>query len=333
MPGSAPIDPLSVILSGSSAQAKKLKAGVEQAAAPGHPVLIYGEPGAGKESVARLIHHLMEDKNRFLAFNIPDESEEDFEKLLSRHSHLGQKSVGNKNTLYLEGVSELSSTSQRRLSTFLRRFSKQSGPVPKVIAGSTQDLLVLAKFGAFSRDLYWQLNVLPISVPNLAHRRADIPTIFRKLLALEYQGVKPPMLTREALKALAAYAWPGNMRELQNVVVRLRAAGLDKRITRRAIKAALANPLTPESGLGRGQNLSSAIYKNLEKYFSAHEDRLPPAGLYDRILKEVERPLLSLALKATRGNQLKAADLLGLNRNTLRKKMKNLDIRSNDLKS
>ena len=82
-----------------------------------------------------------------------------------------------------------------------------------------------------------------------------------------------------------------------------------------------------------GQNLSSSIYRNLEKYFKAHDQRLPPDGLYNRILKEVERPLISLTLNATRGNQLKAAQLLGLNRNTLRKKLKNLDIDAKDLKT
>ncbi len=326
-------DPYEAILAGPSTQAKKLKAGIDQAAYSRHPVLIYGEAGAGKETVARLIHDRIENKNRFLFFDIGQESEEDFQKLLSRHSHLSQKATGNRNTLFLEEVNELSSVSQKRLNNFLRRLARQEGGIPKVIATSTQDLLTLAKYGAFSRDLFWQLNVLPITVPNLAHRRADIPVIFRRVLKAAYAPENPPVISKEGINVLTRYPWPGNMRELNSVVIRLKALRKEAKVARKNVQEALANPLTPESGLGRGQNLSSAIYRHLEKYFRAHETSLPPTGLYQRILNEVERPLLSLTLKATGGNQLKAAKLLDLNRNTLRKKLKNLDIRAKDLKS
>ncbi len=169
-------------------------------------------------------------------------------------------------------------------------------------------------------------------MPNLNHRKADIPVLFKKFLKISYAPEKSPLVSREGTKALVRYSWPGNLRELKSVAARFRAMDLEGRITRNAINKILANPLSTETGLGRGQNLSSAIYRNLEKYFKAHEGSLPPAGLYDKIVKEVERPLISLTLKATGGNQIKAAELLGLNRNTLRKKLKNLDIRPKDLK-
>lgn len=322
-----------VILSGPSAQARKLKIGVERAANTRSPVLIYGEPGAGKETIARLIHENLDDKGRFIPFYTFEESEEEFLALLKRHSNLGPKAKANTNTLFLDGVNELSSTAQRRLSIFLRELENRDGVFPKILSTSTQDILGLVKYGAFSRELYWLLNVQRLSLPNLQHRKSDIPVIFKKLLKAAFAPKRPPTPSREAIKALVSYGWPGNLRELKSVATRFYAMGLSRKITRRNVTGALANPLSTETGLGRGQNLSSAIYRNLEKYFKAHEGALPPAGLYERILREVERPLISLTLNATKGNQLKAADLLGLNRNTLRKKLKNLGIKAKDLKS
>lgn len=322
-----------VILSGSSAQARNLKTAVERAANSRSPVLIYGEPGAGKETVARLIHEKLAKKNRFITFYTFENSEEEFLALLKRHSNLGPKAKANSNSLFLDGVNELSTTAQRRLSIFLKKLENREGLLPKILSTSTQDILALVKYGAFSRELYWQLNVQRLSLPNLQHRKSDIPVIFNKLLKATYAPEKPPVPSPEATKALVRYNWPGNLRELKSLAIRFHAIGLKQKIIRKNVSKALANPLTTETGLGRGQNLSSAIYRNLEKYFKAHEGALPPAGLYERILGEVERPLISLTLNATRGNQLKAADLLGLNRNTLRKKMKNLGIKAKDLKS
>lgn len=322
-----------VILSGPSLQARKLKTAVNAASATRQPVLIYGEPGAGKETMARLIHENLPQKGRFLPCYISEQTGEEFLKVLADHSNLAKGSRKNLNTLFLDGVNDLSSEAQTRLSNFLKGLEQSDHPAPKIIVTTTQDLAGLEKYGAFSRDLYWRLNVIRLSLPNLRHRKADIPVIFNKVLKSVFEPGKPPAPSRPAVKALMNYAWPGNLREMINLAQRLKAQGAGGKLNRSTVMNLLANPLTAESGLGRGQNLSSAIYRNLEKYFRAHEGSLPPPGLYGRILQEVERPLISLTLNATGGNQIKAAELLGLNRNTLRKKLKNLGIKPKDLKT
>lgn len=333
MPGGSPQEIYEVILSGPSAYARKLKTDVERAAKNAHPVLIYGEPGTGKDAVAHLIHGAMKKGGAFVPFYIHDNRDEDLEKLLAQHGLRSPKARGNANTLFFEDIADLSWNEQRMLAAFLKGLTGAGDARPKVIASTTQDLEALVKYGAFSKELFWQINVQPLSLPNLQHRKADIPVMAKKLVRLAAGGGKAPTFSEVAMNGLVRYAWPGNLSELRSVIVRLGAAEGRSRITNKDVKGALTKPLGAETGLARGQNLSSAIYRNLEKYFKAHEGSLPPDGLYERILKEVERPLISLTLGATGGNQLKAAKLLGLNRNTLRKKLKNLDIRAKDLKT
>jgi two-component system nitrogen regulation response regulator GlnG len=126
---------------------------------------------------------------------------------------------------------------------------------------------------------------------------------------------------------LRRYRWPGNVRELENLIRRLAALHAEDVIRLDAVEAELAEP-GPAAGdrAETDDGLGPAVERHLSQYFAAHGDALPAAGLYDRVLREVERPLLTIALSATRGNQLKAARLLGLNRNTLRKKIRDLDI-------
>ena len=127
---------------------------------------------------------------------------------------------------------------------------------------------------------------------------------------------------------MLAYGWPGNVRELENLVRRVAALYSQEVIGLDAIAAELvetAPNVAAEAG-GTSEGLGVAAERHLRDYFSAHKGGLPPAGLYDRVLREIERPLIQLSLGATRGNQLKAAHLLGLNRNTLRKKIRDLDI-------
>ena len=131
------------------------------------------------------------------------------------------------------------------------------------------------------------------------------------------------------MERLKRYRWPGNVRELENLVRRLAALYSDEVIGIEAIEAELAEPSlsNPAAAPAEGDNLSAAVGNHLGRYFAAHGDGLPPAGLYQRILREIEAPLISLSLSATRGNQIKTAELLGLNRNTLRKKIRSLNIR------
>ena len=127
------------------------------------------------------------------------------------------------------------------------------------------------------------------------------------------------------MERLKAYRWPGNVRELENLVRRLAALYSEEVIGVEVIEAELADasPATPEPG---ADGLGSSVERHLRTYFSAHGDALPAPGLFDRVLREVEKPLIILTLEATRGNQIRAAEVLGLNRNTLRKKIRELNI-------
>jgi two-component system nitrogen regulation response regulator GlnG len=130
------------------------------------------------------------------------------------------------------------------------------------------------------------------------------------------------------MEKLKAYRWPGNVRELENLVKRLAALYSQEVIGPDVIDLELAEvaPSVETSMAPDNEGLSAGVERHLKDYFAAHKDGLPAAGLYDRVLREIERPLIGLTLVATRGNQIKAAQLLGLNRNTLRKKIRELDI-------
>ena len=142
-------------------------------------------------------------------------------------------------------------------------------------------------------------------------------------------GNSRKILDRGAIERLKQYHWPGNIRELENLIRRLTALYAEETVGRDAIDRELPEISQGNGALGLGNNsdgLASAVAEQLESYFNAHKDGVPPAGLYDRVLHEVERPLITMTLNATNGNQIKAAAVLGLNRNTLRKKIRLLDI-------
>jgi len=163
----------------------------------------------------------------------------------------------------------------------------------------------------------------------LRERSEDIPDLIRHFFALvEREGLPPKQIDQAALDRLKRHRWPGNVRELENLARRLAALYPQETITAAVIDAELSQPALAAPGESRGgdENLSNAVERYLARYFAGFDGDLPPPGLYHRILREVEGPLVSAALAATRGNQIRAADLLGVNRNTLRKKIRDLDI-------
>ena len=202
------------------------------------------------------------------------------------------------------------------------------------MAATHRDLRRLIQQGLFREDLFYRLNVVPIRLPPLRERLDDIPELANHYLrAATADGLPVKVLSPEAMARLKQHRWPGNVRELVNLTRRLSALYSEEMIGVEIIEAELADAIAVPSHDGNGANgaandgnLGDAVDRHLQALFSEHGDRLPPDGLYDRVISEVERPLLSLALGATRGNQLRAARLLGLNRNTLRKKIKDLDV-------
>src|SRR6202035_1510528 len=187
----------------------------------------------------------------------------------------------------------------------------------------------LIRQGLFREDLFYRLNVAPIRLPPLRERSADIPALFRHFATLAVrEGLPLKRLDDAAMERLRTFRWPGNVRELENLVRRLAALYSQEVIGLDAIEAELAEPASPDAdpSIPASEGLGTAAERHLRDYFAAHKGGLPPSGLYDRVLREIERPLIQLTLGATRGNQLRAAQLLGLNRNTLRKKIRELDI-------
>ena len=164
-------------------------------------------------------------------------------------------------------------------------------------------------------------------MPALRERREDIPELVSHFLSqCADEGLPWKSIDESALDRMQAYHWPGNVREMENLVRRLAALYSEETIGIQAIEAELAVEPPPEPTNRAGNGIGDAVEIHLRDYFAAHGNVMPPAGLYDRVLKEVERPLISQSLAATRGNQLRAAKLLGLNRNTLRKKIRELNI-------
>jgi two-component system nitrogen regulation response regulator GlnG len=305
-------------------------------------VLITGDSGTGKEIVARALHSFGQRKNgpfvvAALAAIPGDQIEAELFGLAAPAPRPGLFEQARDGTLLLDEVGDLSLEVQTRLLRVLQEGSFQrsgsNAPVPsqcRIIASTHHDLRELIREGRFREDLFYRLNVVPIRLPPLRERSEDIPDLARHFLRLAAEeGLPRKSISTDALDVLKKQLWPGNVRELENLMRRLAALSPDDIIAAQGVSAELAARPTSaiEQPGPRGRQLSASVEDHLRRYFDLHGDALPPDGLYDRILKEVELPLIALSLSATRGNQVRTAELLGINRNTLRKKIRDLDIR------
>lgn len=308
-------------------------------------VIISGESGTGKELVARALHSMGKRRDGpFVAVNMAAIPPELIESELFGHEkgaftgatarRAGRFEQARRGTLFLDEIGDMPIEAQTRLLRVLQdgAFTRVGGAEPiaadsRIIAATNQPLPGLVRAGRFRQDLYYRLNVVPLEVPPLRDRVDDIEALAGHFVAkAAAQGLPAKRIAPDALATLKAYDWPGNVRELENLIHRLCALTAEDVITEARMHEALAAlRATPEDG-GREDNLHEAVRRHLARYFAAHGQSLPPAGLHARVVREVERPLFELALDATRGNQLKAAEILGMNRNTLRKKMRELDL-------
>jgi two-component system nitrogen regulation response regulator GlnG len=201
---------------------------------------------------------------------------------------------------------------------------------PRIMATSQVDLSARMEAGAFRQDLFYRLGGVTLQVPALRERVDDIPLLADHFLARgEREMGSTRRLSAEARDLIRAYSWPGNVRQLENTLKRLLVTSAEPEISRAEVEAVLGSQpaLEPLRGGGEGEKLSASVARHLRRYFDLHGGALPPPGVYTRILREVEAPLIEIALDATAGNQARCADLLGINRNTLRKKITDLDIR------
>ena len=310
-------------------------------------VMISGESGTGKELVARALHDYGKRRaGSFVAINMAAIPRDLIESELFGHEKgaftgantrsAGRFEQAEGGTLFLDEIGDMPMEAQTRLLRVLQQgeYTTVGGRTPiksdvRIIAATNKDLRLLIQQGLFREDLFFRLNVVPLRLPPLRERTEDIPDLIRHFFTqAQREGLPPKQVDQPALDRLKRHRWPGNIRELENLARRLAALYPQETITGAVIEAELAQPALPiASDEPHGEdNLSGAVERHLADYFAGFEDGLPPAGLYHRILREIEYPLLTAALAATRGNQIRAADLLGLNRNTLRKKIRDLDI-------
>ena len=166
-------------------------------------------------------------------------------------------------------------------------------------------------------------------LPPLRDRAEDIAELARAfLLRAHREGLPAKTIDQGALDRLKAHPWPGNVRELENLIRRMCALYAEDVITARIVERELREE-TSRAASGEGPvSLSTLVERHLAADFASQPDGIPPRGLYDRVLEEVEAPLIRLTLAATRGNQIRAAEILGLNRNTLRKKIHDLGLQA-----
>ena len=309
-------------------------------------VMITGESGTGKELVARALHDYGKRKNGpFVAINMAAIPRDLIESELFGHEKgaftgantrsSGRFEQAEGGTLFLDEIGDMPMEAQTRLLRVLQQgeYTTVGGRTPiktdvRIVAATNKDLRILIQQGLFREDLFFRLNVVPLRLPPLRERPEDVPDLLRHFFAIaEREGLPGKQIDQAAQERLKKYSWPGNVRELENLARRLAALYPHDVITLAVIEAELTQPaVTQDMETGIPDNLSTAVERNLARYFAGFQDGLPPPGLYHRVLREVEYPLLTAALTATRGNQIRAADLLGVNRNTLRKKIRDLDI-------
>ena len=327
-------------------------------------VMITGKSGTGKELVARALHDYGKRKNGpFVAINMAAIPRDLIESELFGHEKgaftgaasrsIGRFEQAEGGTLFLDEIGDMPMEAQTRLLRVLQQgeYTTVGGRAPirtnvRIVAATNKDLRILIQQGLFREDLFFRLNVVPLRLPPLRERTEDVPDLVRHFFKLAAtQGLPLKHVDNGALERMKRHRWPGNIRELENLVRRLAALYPQETITEHLVETELGFDAAPATdyrpaampGLSPapaalsaepdGATLSMSVEHHLNTLFKAHGEQLPPAGLYHRVLREVEGPLISAALAATRGNQIKAAELLGLNRNTLRKKVRELDIR------
>ncbi|PQM62499.1 MAG: nitrogen regulation protein NR(I) [Rhodobacteraceae bacterium] len=310
-------------------------------------VLISGSSGTGKELVATALHEFGQRKEKpFVKVNIATVPEDLVEvELFGKEPSIdldvdvvGKFEQAEGGTIFLDEVSDLSLVAQSRLLSILQtgEFTRVGGHKTiktdvRILASTNQDLRELINEGNFREDLFYRLNVVPIKLPNLNQRIEDISDLVHHFLSLaETKGLGLKLIAPDAIELLKKQHWPGNVRELKNFVNRMVVLSKDQLISSTDIKEELKEKLSGFESSYKDDNkteqFSLVVENHLKRYFDLHGNNLPPPGLYDRVIKEIELPLIALSLASTRGNQLKASELLGINRNTLRKKIKGLDI-------
>ncbi|HLE08313.1 MAG TPA: sigma-54 dependent transcriptional regulator [Thermodesulfobacteriota bacterium] len=332
-----------IVFVGKSKAVEKIFKTVGRAAPQDVTVLIQGESGTGKELVARLLHtNSPRGEKAFVAVNSAAVPKELMESELFGHEkgsftgalemRKGKFEIADGGTLFLDEVGDMDEKLQAKLlravqeREFYRVGGKETVKVDvRIIAATNQDLEKAVEEKRFREDLYHRLNVVTINIAPLRERKEDIALLCGHFLEKfsEESGTEARSLSKDAVSELQNYPWPGNVRELENIL-------------RRAVILSPNIILTPEDiSLPKRKQKKESLEDMLEKKLEPFIEKTSGRGkeeLYDSIMPFMERPLIKLVLKKTGFNQVKAAELLGINRNTLRKKIKELKISKKDIK-
>ncbi len=311
-------------------------------------VMITGESGTGKELVARVLHDYGKRRSGpFVAVNMAAIPRELIESELFGHEKgaftgaqsraAGRFEQAEGGTLFLDEIGDMPLEAQTRLLRVLQEgeYTSVGGRTPiktnvRIVAATHRDLRNQIQQGLFREDLYYRLNVVPLRLPALRERLEDVGDLARHFLRhVARDGLSLKSIDAAAVERLKRYSWPGNVRELENLVRRLAALYSQDTLTVDIVDQELVDAAPPRSTdpEREAKTLSEMVERYLAGYFGGFGRDLPPPGLYDRIIRQVEAPLLTAALAATRGNQIKAAELLGVNRNTLRTRIRDLDLK------
>jgi two-component system nitrogen regulation response regulator GlnG len=305
-------------------------------------VMITGESGTGKELVARALHNFGKRRNGpFVAINMAAIPRDLIEAELFGHEKgaftgatarsSGRFEQAEGGTLFLDEIGDMPMDAQTRLLRVLQEgeYTMVGGRTAiksnvRIVAATHRDLGQMIRQGLFREDLYYRLNVVPIRLPPLRERVDDIGDLVQHFLrTAQRDGEAIKTISADAIRLMQNYSWPGNVRELENLVRRLSALYADEMISVEIVQSELNIADRQPIGIPAGPiDVSTAVETHVAQLLRDHEPNLPPAGLYQRVLDRVEAPLIAMALNACGGNQIKAADLLGLNRNTLRKKIR-----------
>ena len=309
-------------------------------------VMINGESGAGKELVARALHDYgRRRQGPFVAINMAAIPRELIESELFGHErgaftgatnrHVGRFEQASGGTLFLDEIGDMPPEAQTRLLRVLQEgeYTTVGGRQPiranaRIVAATHRDLRALIRSGQFREDLFYRLNVVPIRLPPLRERPDDIPVLAQHFLnKAQAEGLPVKSIDPAAMAMLSAYRWPGNVRELENLIRRLAALVPQPVITEAILAQELADYAIAEEPAQAttsddADTMTTVVERHIARLLAALRESGEEGVLYERALAELERPLIRMTLAETRGNQIRAAALLGLNRNTLRKKIR-----------
>ncbi len=322
---------------GSSEIMQKLYKSVAKIVNSNYNVLINGLSGTGKSLLAEYIHNISSRKDMvFQEVKLGSLKSDEADQVISKINLEISERASNIGTLFLDEISNLTFESQKKVLLLCDRldsfYEKEDSLLrPLLISSTSINLEEKISERNFKEDLYYRLNGLSLNLPKLSNRASDIGELVNYFL--QEAGFSGKTFSLGAVKLLQKQEWRGNIRELRNFVLRIVVLSPNIEISEQFVGEHLE--LQPDWSIqslnseieDKAFQLSDSIYFHIKKYFQNHGTSLPAPGLYDRLIRELEIPLINITLDATKGNQIKASKLLGLNRNTLRKKIKDLSIK------